>query len=99
MITVPILQAFLIGLLRLAAMGASVYVFRDAHGDAMTLSFAGGLMFFAMTGQAIDVLSVARQVSQAQTTTSVTVTQPSDTPAPVALVAETKVVPQNQGTP
>jgi hypothetical protein len=76
-ITVPVIQAFFLGILRMAAMGAAFYFYKDAHGDATTLAFAGGLAFFAMTGQAVDVLKVAQQVSRAQTTTSVTVQSPT----------------------
>ena len=100
MITVPIIQAFFIGLLRLTAMGAAFYFYKDAHGDAGTLAFAGGLAFFAMTGQAIDVLKVARQVSDAQTTTSVTLQQPANAVAPVQLTSKTEpVIPPKEPTP
>lgn len=96
MITVPVVQAFTLGLLRLAAMGAALYLYRDAHGDGTTLAFSGGLAFFAMTGQAIDVLRVAQQVAAAQTTTSVTLQQPTDAPSPVQLTAKTEPLPQPQ---
>jgi uncharacterized iron-regulated membrane protein len=93
MITVPVIQAFMLGVLRLAAMGAALYLYRDAHGDAGTLAAAAGLAFFAMTGQAIDVLRVAKQVADASTTTSVTLQQPADTPSPMQLAAKTEPAP------
>lgn len=82
MITVPVIQAFFIGLLRLAAMGAALYLYRDAHGDQTTLAAAGGLAFFAVTGQAFDVWKVAQQFAKAQTTTTVAVQQPAGSPPP-----------------
>lgn len=92
MITVPVIQAFTLGLLRLAAMGAAVWLYATYHNDAWAGTAAGGLAFFAMTGQAIDVLRVAKQVSDASTTTSVTLQQPSDAPSPVQLTAKTEPV-------
>lgn len=91
--TVPVIQAFFIGLLRLAAMGGAIYLYKDSH-SGLAATAAGGLAFFAITGQAIDVLKVARQVSDAQTTTSVTLKQPSDAPAPVQLTAKTEPAPE-----
>lgn len=96
MITVPVIQAFSLGLLRLAAMGAAFYLYEGAHGDIATIGFAGTLALFAMTGQAVDVLHVAKQVSDASTTTSVTLQQPADTPAPLQLAAKTEPVPTGQ---
>lgn len=98
MITVPIIQAFFIGCLRLAAMALAVYLYLNAHGDGPTLGFAGALGFFAITGQAIDILKVARQVALASTTQTVTLTQPADTPAPLQLAAKTEAAqPVNPG--
>lgn len=95
MISVPVIQAMTLGLLRLGAMGLAFYLYRDAHGDLTTVTFAGGLALFAMTGQAIDVLHVARQVAAASTTTTVTLQQPSDAPSPVQLTAKTEPASSN----
>jgi len=99
-ITVPVVQAMTLGLLRLAAMGASIWLYVSAHGDGVLLTAAAGLLAFAVTGQAFDVWSVARQVSAASTTTSVTLQQPADAPSPVQLVAKTQPAPnsETQGT-
>lgn len=92
MLTVPVIQAMTLGVLRLAAMGAAFYLYRDAHGDVATLAYAGGLAFFAMTGQAVDVLRVAQQVSAARTITTVSLQQPADAPSPVQLTAKTEPI-------
>lgn len=65
MITAPVIQAFFLGLLRLVAMGAAFYIYKGSHGDAQMIALAGGLAFFATTGQAVDVLKVDRQVKAA----------------------------------
>lgn len=92
MLTVPVIQAFTLGILRLAAMAAAVYLYKDSH-NALALTAAGGLAFFAITGNAYDVLKVAKQVADAQTITTVTLQQPADTPAPVQLTSKTEPAP------
>lgn len=43
MITVPVVQAMFLGLLRLAAMGVAFYFYKGAHGDGTSLILAGGI--------------------------------------------------------
>jgi hypothetical protein len=95
-ITVPVIQALTLGLLRLAAMGVAGYLYLNAHGDAATITFAGGLGLFATTGQVFDVFKVNKQIQDASTTTSVVLTQPADAPTPVQLTAKTEPAPQGQ---
>lgn len=92
MITVPIIQAFTLGLLRLGAMGAAIWLYVTYPADPTLALVAAGLLGFAITGTAADVLKVARQVNAAQTTTSVTLQQPADAPSPVQLTAKTEPV-------
>jgi hypothetical protein len=93
MITVPVVQAFFIGILRLVAMGAGVWLYLHSHSDATLLTAAGGLLFFAVTGTAWDVLKVNKQITDAQTTTVATLTQPAGTPAPSQLTAKIEPAP------
>lgn len=95
MITVPVVQAFLIGLLRLVAVAGGVYLYVAVSNNPAAVTGAGILITYALGGQAVDVLKVNKQIQDASTTTSVTVQQPSDTPAPIQLVAKTEAA--NQG--
>ena len=74
------IAAFFLGVQRLAAMGAAVWCY-DQHNMMLALIFAG----YATGTQLWDNLKVQKQVTDAQTTTSVTVQQPADTQTPVAI--------------
>jgi hypothetical protein len=98
-VSVPVIQALTLGLLRLAAMGAAIWLYISSHGDGLLVTVAAGLLAFAVTGQAFDVFSVARQVASASTTTTVTLQQPADAPTPVQLTAKTEPAPQPKDQP
>ena len=57
------------------------------------IGFAGALGFFAITGQAVDILKVNKQITDAQTTTTATLTQPADAAAPSQLTAKIEPAP------
>lgn len=88
--SVPVIQAFTLGLLRLAAMGAAIWLYVAQPTNPTLATVALGLLGFAITGQAIDVLKVNRQITDARTITTVSLQQPADTPAPMQLAAKTE---------
>jgi hypothetical protein len=96
MITPGVVQAFTIGVLRLVAVGAAVYIYINASNNAAAIGFAGLLASYALGGQALDVLKVNKQIQDASTVTTVSLTQPTDTPSPVQLTAKTEPAPTPQ---